>query len=158
MLRLPAYFSRSINPISWRLATLSNTPRISARLACSNAVSATNAAFSRARIERISATSTSFTSNATKISPSERTTRSNGKQLAIQPSTNVVSPCLTGRNSDGIEIDARIASNSFPRSKTTSSPVYRSVATARNGIGNDSISTSGTISIIASIIRSPLTR
>ena len=38
----------------------------------------------------------------------------------------------TGRNMDGIEMDERMASNSFPLLKTTYSPVYRSVATAKS--------------------------
>ena len=63
----------------------------------------------------------------------------------------------TGRKTEGMEIDARMASYSPPLSSTTSRPVSRSAATAANGSGIRSIRTSGTSSFIAAITRSPLT-
>ena len=94
---------------------------------------------------------------ATSISPSWRCTCFRGKGLSMPPSTSS-RPChCTGWKNSGMDIDARIASNSEPLRNTTSSVVSRSEATNVRGTGNDSILQSGTISCSALITFVPFT-
>ena len=71
----------------------------------------------------------------TMSAPIARTT-STGKLLTSPPSTNNRPSISTGANAAGTLMLARITAESSPRSNTTASPVTKSVATARNGIGS----------------------
>ena len=104
-----------------------------------------------------SAPNRALTSTATSRSPSSRRTRFSGSGLTVPPSTSTRPSRCTGLKTEGIEIEALMASYNPPLSSTTSSPVSRSAATAAKGTGIRSICTSGTNSFIASITRSPLT-
>ncbi len=69
--------------------------------------------------------------------PMERAT-STGRLLARPPSTNSLPSRSTGSKSPGAERLARIAVTRSPPRSSTGSPVSRSVAIARNGVGNRS--------------------
>ena len=64
------------------------------------------------------------------MSPGVLSTLFIGRQLDMAPSIRRESLYSTGLNNVGIDMDALIAEKRSPLEKTTSSPVYRSVATA----------------------------
>ena len=61
-----------------------------------------------------------------------------GMLLSAPPSTSSQSSKLTGVNTPGMAIVARIACASEPLPSTTASACFRSVATQRNGVGRSS--------------------
>ncbi len=61
-----------------------------------------------------------------------------GRLATSPPSSSRLPSISTGVNAPGTDMLARIARDRLPRSSTTFSPVTRSVATARNGIGRSS--------------------
>ena len=79
---------------------------------------------------------------ATVTAASKTFATSIGRLFTTRPSTSLRPSQSTGGKNSGIDMLARTARARSPRARTTQSPLPRSVATARNGIGRRSKSPS----------------
>ena len=91
-----------------------------------------------AEVNSLRATGRKPTSTAITMSTPIDFTTSTGRFSTIPPSTRSRPSTSTGANTPGADMLARIADVRSPRSSTTRSPVSRSAATARNGVGSSS--------------------